>query len=142
MRILIFIWKLLKNFRAIWNHVKRKYKLQMQWKPVYVITLGQTFPSLTITEKSFENRTLKCDQYNVFRDYIKRMSQCKENFFLAPADFKASTLTCSSLPVVPVSAKMINDFTDNTICAGTVINYTCNAGGLNAFRVIVYYKIL
>ena len=76
-------------------------------------------------------------------EFCENLFCTKQNFFAylvlpAPADFKASTLTCASLPVVPVSAKMINDFTDNTICAGTVVNYTCNAGGINAFRVILY----
>ena len=54
----------------------------------------------------------------------------------AAPDFFASTLACASPPVAPLSAKMINNFTDNTVCSDTTVNYTCNVGGVNAFRVI------
>jgi hypothetical protein len=56
-------------------------------------------------------------------------------FFTAQADFFASTLTCDTLPVVPLSAKMISDINGSNICSETAVNYTCNAGGINAFRV-------
>ncbi len=51
-------------------------------------------------------------------------------------DYTASSLTCASLPVVPAWSRLVDDFNGFRICDGTVVNYTCNAGGINAFRVL------
>jgi hypothetical protein len=31
----------------------------------------------------------------------------------------------------------VTDFADSSPCAGTIVNYTCNAGGINAFKVLM-----
>jgi len=58
-------------------------------------------------------------------------------FFLDPPDYLHSQIVCQELLAVPTSqSKMIlQPGSSNPMCQGGTATYTCNAGGVNVFKV-------
>ena len=55
--------------------------------------------------------------------------------FLGQPDFSDTELTCPTYPLPPSAALLIASYADDPVCPGSVVNYTCIAGGLNSFKV-------
>ena len=58
--------------------------------------------------------------------------------FTDPADFQDTNLICPPPPTPPVSSKMNFSYSDVPMCPGSIANYTCIAGGINAFQVLQF----
>ncbi len=52
-----------------------------------------------------------------------------------PPDFRDTNMICPPPPTPPVSSKMNFSYVDVPMCPGSIANYTCIAGGINAFQV-------
>ena len=56
-------------------------------------------------------------------------------FVLDPPDGIDTQLVCPQPPAPALNSKMNFSYGDNPMCPGKIANYTCIAGGINAFQV-------
>jgi len=62
--------------------------------------------------------------------------------FSDPPSYIDSQLVCSAPPSPPAASKLNITYFDDPMCAGSIANYTCIAGGMNAFQVkivLIYF---